>query len=118
VKTVREENGERDTRAINLELIRTTPAQLREAMLLKKAREARVAEGRVVEEAANGTAAGVGSEPTDPDDKVDPDDTAGLERERPWWEEARARKERERESLAGKEGTVARSISNRGLSEA
>jgi hypothetical protein len=47
------------TAAINLTLIRTTPAQLRERAHAnaKKGREVRATEGRVVEEAGNGTGA-------------------------------------------------------------
>jgi hypothetical protein len=108
VKTVREESGQRDTRAINLELIRTTPEQLRQAMLAKKAREAPMAEGRVVEEVASKAAAlGLNTEPeagsvepSDAQHDEGPDD-ADRREPPPWWETARARKqERDAQILA------------------
>jgi hypothetical protein len=104
------------TAAINLTLIRTTPEQLRRMTQAKKAQEAREASGRVVEEAGPGSSVAVvggmrvkaelvGPEPvrvgtSEADDNADPDEAARRE-QRPWWEEARARK---RESHAASRG--------------
>lgn len=129
VKTVREESGQRDTRAVNLELIRTTPKQLRQLALAKKACEARAAEGRVVEEATSGTAPEAVEPALEPEPTTvrhaeaneNPDRVDAARREqRPWWEAARAQK-LSRKSALGKEGSVAISVSNqsvvRGMSE-
>jgi hypothetical protein len=111
VKTVREESGQRDTRAVNLELIRTTPEQLRRMALAKKVHEARAAEGRVVEEVATKSAdLGLEIEPagseagsvevSDPRDNASLDDAATQEQPA-WWETARAKKlERDARILA------------------
>jgi hypothetical protein len=116
VRTVRAENGEVDSRAINIELVRCPPSELRRRALLHKEQVAQEAKARVVEEAASvRVPAGVeakpiGSEHSDREHKMDPDKDASRE-EVPWWEEARARKQA-RESVADVDGMVASSISN------
>jgi hypothetical protein len=101
---------------VNLRLIKTPPEELRLMAKAKKAQEAREASGRVVEEAGAGSSVtvdggmrvkaervcpeGVRVGLTEADDNADPDEAARRE-QRPWWEEARARK---RESHAASKG--------------
>jgi hypothetical protein len=49
VREVRAANGERDTRAVNVELLRCPPEELRRRALLAKERAAQEAKVRVVE---------------------------------------------------------------------
>jgi hypothetical protein len=101
--------------AINLRLIRTTPEQLRQAMLAKKAREARAVHGRVVEEAPSDRREDGKRESeakqrerelftvtrSEASETVDPDDETGSERKVPGWEAERAKtQERDARTLA------------------
>jgi hypothetical protein len=115
----------RVTPAINLALVHTSPAEMRAMAKARKAEPAKDAgSARVVGESAGfqGEDAMLESDAkeskpltvrrSDLNDGADRDDVARRE-ERPWWEDERARK-LARESLGGKEGSVASNVSDQG----